>query len=171
MIERQEQLAPRQVSVCVLKYDGTEHRRWAATLVQQLESLVVLEGVFESEVEHHLMGLITSGTSSVEYYWLDRYYNVFRLTEKSGKFRSFYCNISTPAQLSNGVLTYVDLDIDVLVEPDFSYRVIDLDDFEANVKAQGYSEEIQSQAHEALAELISAIEARQFPFSTDGSAA
>lgn len=154
-----------RVTVNVQKFDGTEHRSWEATLVQQLDSLIILEGVFEGEVEHHLMGRITSGTSSVEYYWRDRYYNVFRLTEKSGKFRSFYCNISTPAELSNGVLTYVDLDIDVLVEPDFSYRVIDLDDFEANVTAQGYSEEIQNQAHEALAELISAIEARQFPFS------
>src|SRR5688572_10244053 len=104
--------SPPAVTVIVRKYDGTEHRRWAASLVEQWESLLVLEGVFEGEVDHHLMGRINSGTKSVEYYWLDRYYNVFRLTEPAGAFRSFYCNIGTPAQLANGVLTYIDLDID-----------------------------------------------------------
>lgn len=172
LIEKQsEQLSPERVTVCVRKYDGNEHRRWEAKIVEQQESLIVLEGVFEGEVEHYLMGRITNGTTSVEYYWQDRFYNVFRLTEPSGKFRSFYCNISTPAELANGVLTYVDLDIDVLVEPDFSYRVIDLDDFDANVAEHGYSEAIQKRAHEALAELISLIETRQFPFDRLGDLA
>ena len=156
--------AAERVAVCVRKYDGTEHRRWEANLVEQKESLIVLEGVFEGEVDHHLMGRINSGTRSVEYYWRDRYYNVFRLTEPAGAFRSFYCNISTPAELADGVLTYVDLDIDVLVEPDFSYRVIDLDDFEANVVAHCYPKEIQARVHDALAELTTLIETRQFPF-------
>ncbi len=165
LIEKQsEEVAPERVTVLVRRYDGTEHRRWQANIVERRDSLIVLEGVFEGEVEHHLMGRINRGTRSVEYYWLDRYYNVFRLTEQSGTFRSFYCNISTPAELDNGVLTYVDLDIDVLVEPDFSYRVIDLDDFEANAVKQSYPEELQRRAHEALSELISMIEARQFPF-------
>lgn len=165
LIDRQSpQVGPARVDVCVRKYDGTEHRRWEANLVEQQESLIVLEGVFEGEVDHHLMGRINSGTKSIEYYWRDRYYNVFRLTEPAGTFRSFYCNISTPAELTGGVLTYVDLDIDVLVEPDFSYRVIDLDDFEANVTQHSYPAEIQRRAHEALAQLISLIETRQFPF-------
>ncbi|MEO8436760.1 MAG: DUF402 domain-containing protein [Pyrinomonadaceae bacterium] len=165
LIDKQSPPAARaRVNVCVRKYDGTEHRRWEADLVEERESLIVLEGVFEGEVDHHLMGRINSGTKSVEYYWRDRYYNVFRLTERTGSFRSFYCNISTPATLADGVLTYVDLDIDVLVEPNFSYRVIDLDDFEANVIQHAYPEEIQTRAHAALAELISLIETRQFPF-------
>ena len=165
LIDRQTApVVPVRIAVCVRKYDGTEHRRWEADLVEQRESLIVLEGVFEGEVDHHLMGRINSGTRSVEYYWRDRYYNVFRLTEPTGTFRSFYCNISTPAELVDGVLTYVDLDIDILVEPDFSYRVIDLDDFEANVIQHGYPVEIQTRAHEALTELISLIGTRQFPF-------
>jgi uncharacterized protein len=161
---KEDQLAPSRIDVVVRKYDGTEHRRWQADLIKQSGPLIVLEGVFEGEIEHQLMGRITSGTRSVEYYWLDRCYNVFRLTEKEGTFRSFYCNIGTPAVLAGSVLTYVDLDIDVLVEPDFSYRVIDLDDFEANIVTQGYSQDVQSKARTALAELITLIEERQFPF-------
>jgi uncharacterized protein len=159
-----------RVTVCVHKYDGVEHRRWQANLVQQRQSLIVLQGVFEGEVNHHLMGRIANGTTSIEYYWLNRYYNVFRLIEPSGEFRSFYCNISTPVQWTNNMLTYIDLDIDVLVEPDFSYRIIDLDDFEANAERLKYPDEIQRNAKESLAELVSLIEHRQFPFSEVWSA-
>jgi protein associated with RNAse G/E len=162
-----EPLALSRIDVVVRKYDGTEHRRWQADLIKQSGPLIVLEGVFEGEIEHDMIGRITSGTRSVEYYWLDRCYNVFRLTEKEGTFRSFYCNIGTPAMLADNVLTYVDLDIDVLVEPDFSYRVIDLDEFEANVVTLGYSQAVQSKARTALAALITLIEERQFPFSVE----
>ena len=60
--------------------------------------------------------------------------------------------------------SFIDLDIDVLVKPDFSYRVLDLDDFEANASRYGYSAEVQETAHAALAELIRLIETRSFPF-------
>jgi protein associated with RNAse G/E len=164
---KEDELATSRIDVVVRKYDGTEHRRWQADLIKQSGPLIVLEGVFEGEIEHQLMGRITAGTRSVEYYWLDRCYNVFRLTEKEGTFRSFYCNIGTPAVLADSVLEYVDLDIDVLVEPDFSYSVIDLDEFEANIVTQEYSPEVQSKARTALAELITLIEERQFPFQSE----
>jgi protein associated with RNAse G/E len=163
--EQSSDVAPERITVSVRKYDGSEHRSWQADLIERRDDLIVLEGVFEGEIEHEMMGRITHGTRSVEYYWLDRCYNVFRLTESSGEFRSFYCNINTPPVLLDHVLTYVDLDIDVLVEPDFSYRVIDIDEFEANAEALGYSEEIQRSAMDSLAELISLIEKHQFPFS------
>ena len=162
-----EPLSLKRIDIVVRKHDGTEHRRWQADLIKQSGPLIVLEGVFDGEIEHEMMGRITSGTRSVEYYWLDRCYNVFRLTEKEGTFRSFYCNIGTPAVLADNVLTYVDLDIDVLVEPDFSYRVIDLDEFEANIVTLKYSRDVQAKARTALAELITLIEERQFPFSVE----
>ena len=67
-------------------------------------------------------------------------------------------------------MSYVDLDIDVLVAPDFSYRVVDTDEFEANAVRLNYPPEVQRGAKESLVELLSLIEMRQFPFLTDGSA-
>jgi len=63
------------------------------------------------------------------------------------------------------VLTYIDLDIDILVQPDLSYQVLDLEEFAENAARYGYSEEIKRQAHAAVATLISMIETCQFPFS------
>lgn len=154
-----------RLTVCVRKYDGSEHRRWQAEVIERDGPLIVLDGLFEEEVEHDLLGHIPRGTRSIEYYWLDRWYNIFRFGENSGSSTSFYCNINTPPVLASGVLTYVDLDIDVLVEADFSYRVIDVDEFKANAVELGYPKEIQRRAQESLSELISMVETRRFPFA------
>ena len=146
------------IRVRVLKYDGTEHRSWAARVLNLNDSLLMLGAVFNEEIEHALIGTIASGTISTEYYWLDRWYNVFRFSDR------FYCNVSMPPSFDGHVLSYVDLDIDVLVKPDFSYQVLDLEDFEDNARALNYPLEVRENAHAALAELIRLIETRSFPF-------
>jgi uncharacterized protein len=149
-----------EIVVRVYKYDGREHRRWKARVVEQVGPLIVLDAVFDEDVEHNLLGKIALGTVSKEYYWLDRWYNVFRFSDPVNGFYRFYCNVNEPPRFDGSALTYVDLDIDVLVESDFSYKILDLDDFEANK----YSAEIQHNARAAVDELIALVESRSFPF-------
>ena len=111
-----------------------------------------------------MLGTISVGTASVEYYWLDRWYNVFRFSEPTGELRNFYCNVNVPPAFDGQVLSYVDLDIDVLVESNFSYKVLDLAEFEQNTERYAYPIEIQNNARRAVAELIGLIESRSFPF-------
>lgn len=143
------------IVVRVYKYDGREHRRWAARIVKQVGPLIVLDAVFDVEVEHALLGKIALGTISKEYYWQDRWYNVFRFSDR------FYCNVTKPPVFDGSILSYIDLDIDVLVESDFSYKVLDVDDFEAN----HYPPDVEHHARQALEELIGLVETRSFPFN------
>ena len=159
--------APDPVTVRVLKYDGTEYRRWDATLARQQDQMIVLDAEFEFDVEHHLLGGIPRGTRTVEYYWLDRWYNVFRFLEADGTTKLLYCNVNMPPTICRGVLSYIDLDIDILVRPDCSYQILDLEEFAVNAARYGYSEQVKTRAHEAVNELISMIKARQFPFASN----
>jgi protein associated with RNAse G/E len=152
------------IVVSVLKYDGREHRRWPARIAETVGPLIILDAVFDEEIEHDLLGKVLSGTISTEYYWLDRWYNVFRFSSSDRVLQKFYCNINAPPQFDGRVLSYVDLDIDVLVEPDLTYRILDEDDFEQNARRYGYPEEIRANARRALTEVIGLIESRAFPF-------
>lgn len=152
------------IVVSVLKYDGREHRRWPARIAETVGPLIVLDAVFDEEIEHDLLGKVLSGTISTEYYWLDRWYNVFRFSSSDQVLQKFYCNINAPPQFDGRVLSYVDLDIDVLVEPDLTYRILDEEDFEQNARRYGYPEEIRANARRALTEVIGLIESRAFPF-------
>ena len=73
--------------------------------------------------------------------------------------------MNVPATLVDNVLSYVDLDLDILVEPDSSYRILDVEDFERNTKRYEYSAEVQANARRAVDELARMIETRAFPFS------
>jgi len=125
---------------------------------------LILDAVFEEEIQHDLLGTISPGTHSTEYYWLDRWYNVFRFSDPDQNLKSFYCNVNLPPQFDGRVLSYIDLDIDVLVAPDLTYRILDIDDFEENAKRYPYPEEVQANARRALAELTALIASRSFPF-------
>jgi protein associated with RNAse G/E len=149
----------------VRKYDGVEHRRWPAHIERIEDSLLVLDAVFDEEIEHDLLGTISSGTISTEYYWLDRWYNVFRFSDAERGLKNFYCNINQPPVFDGRLLSYVDLDIDVLVAPDLTYKILDEEDFDANAMRYSYPDDVQTNARLALAELIELIEARAFPFN------
>lgn len=126
--------------------------------------MLVLDGEFDQDIEHDLLGKIASGTLSREYYWLDRWYNVFRFSDPDQQLKSFYCNINMPPSFDGEILSYTDLDIDVLVKPDFTYQVLDLEDFERHAALYQYPEEVKANTRRALNELIGLIESRAFPF-------
>jgi protein associated with RNAse G/E len=153
-----------KITVRVLKYDGTEYRRWPATVARRSDPLLVLDAEFADAVTHPLLGNINRGTRTIEYYWLDRWYNVFQFLEADGSTKLFYCNINMPPEINGGVLSYVDLDLDVLVQPDFSYQVLDRDEFAANAERYSYTEQVRTQTDKAVNELLAMIAARQFPF-------
>lgn len=156
--------AAEEVLIRVMKYDGRIHRTWRARLTACRENLLVLDAAFEDEIKHSQLGLIRRGTVSIEYYWLDRWYNVFRFLEPDGSVRNFYCNVNLPPVFDGRVISYVDLDIDIVVLPDFSYEILDMDEFEANAERYRYPAEVLEGARLALRELQALIERRAFPF-------
>lgn len=160
----EESDAPPEIIVRACKYDGTEHRRWHARLESRRDSLIVLDARFDREIRHSLLGTILPGTISIEYYWLDRWYNVFRFHEPTGQLRSYYCNVNVPPRFDGRVLSYVDLDIDILVAPDLSFTIVDEDEFESNAAHFRYPSEVRERARDALSELVTLIESRRFPF-------
>jgi uncharacterized protein len=133
-------------------------------LVEKNDSLLVFVGEFETEVRHSKIGVIRRGSLSYEYYWLDRWYNIFRFHQPEGDLHCFYCNLNMPPAFADGVLDYVDLDIDVLVRKDFSFEILDLEEFEENAEKFGYSDKLKSKIQKTLEELLQIIDKRKFPF-------
>jgi hypothetical protein len=159
----------RIITVNACKYDNSVHRSWDCRLVEETADLWIFVGVFKEEIRHSLLGVIRPETVSVEFYWKNRWYNVFRFHEPEGELRNYYCNVNMPPVLDETVLTYIDLDIDVLVAPDLSFQILDLDEFEENAVKHKYPAEIVEKAKNSLLELLSLIKNREFPFDFDSS--
>lgn len=146
------------------KFDGGIHRSWKAELIRRKHSLLELVGIFEFDVNHLHLGFIRRGTISYEFYWLDRWYNVFRFHEPNGDLRNYYCNLNMPPAFNKGVLEYIDLEIDVLVWNDFSYEILDREEFEENAAKYNFPADLIKETEKSLEELLEMIKIRQFPF-------
>lgn len=157
-----------EITVESHKYDGSSHRSWQANVIEKQGPLIILDGRFAEEVSHPILGKIARGTISIEYYWLDRWYSIFRFQEPSGELRNYYCNINMPPTFDGHTLTFVDLDMDILVAPDLSYKILDEDEFELNTARFNYPMEVKTKAHMALNDLVALIESKQFPFDYAG---
>lgn len=151
------------VTINSRNYDGTIRRSWRCRFAKQCGSRLSFDGVFDRDIEHQDLGIIRRGTVSYEYYWLDRWYNVFRFHEPDGEFRNFYCNINTPPIFRRGVLDYVDLDLDIVIWPGGSFKILDQDEFALNVDVFNYPPDVIAAALGTVRDLVGLIESGKFP--------
>jgi protein associated with RNAse G/E len=63
----------------------------------------------------------------------NRWYNIFQISAPDGTLKGWYANVGLPAELrpETGELQYVDLALDVWMEPDGRFVVLDQDEFDA----------------------------------------
>ncbi len=156
-------MPPQLITVNSRKYDQSIRRSWQCELLERNGSMLLFRGVFDDSVSHPDLGEIKRGTISYEYYWLDRWYNIFRFHEPDGTLSKYYCNINMPPVFENGVLDYIDLDLDVVVWPGSNYMILDEVEYKENAIKYRYSEEVLLNAAAALSDVVSLIKNNQLP--------
>jgi protein associated with RNAse G/E len=103
-----------------------------------------------------------TGTRSLRYdclqfYWQQRWYMLSAFYRNHSLLHTYAMIIQPPAiQLDR--LTYVDLDLSILVEPDMSYEVLTQAEFDFAAQTLPYSEETRISALMALRTLTSSIQ-------------
>src|SRR5512143_2387693 len=87
---------------------------YEGVLLRRDEHMIVLEALFD-RVDMPLMDVVfKTGDRFVEYYYTDRWYNIFAIHDREdGKIKGWYCNIGKPAMISDGIVSYVDLALDL----------------------------------------------------------
>jgi len=126
----------------VYEYEGDELRRD--------ETSIVLEALFTRDDMPFMDVIFKKGDRFVEYYYSDRWYNIFAIYDRDdGHLKGWYCNIGKPAVIEKGVVSYVDLALDLWVSTTGEKTVLDEDEFEAS----GLDEDTRNSALLGLAEL------------------
>jgi protein associated with RNAse G/E len=154
----------KDITINARKFDGSIHRSWNARFVDQKNTLLTFVGEFAKEVNHPDLGIIRRGTISYEFYWLDRWYNVFRFHEPNGQLRNYYCNINKPPTFVDNVLDYIDLDIDILIWQDHNYEILDTEEYKQNVELYNYPDFIKENVKKNIDILLEKIKIKKFPF-------
>ncbi len=96
------------------------------------ETSVKLEALFDRADMPFMDVVFKMGDRFVEYYFTDRWYNIFVIHERAtDKVKGWYCNVGKPAFIEDGTVSYVDLALDLWVSADGRQTVLDEDEFEA----------------------------------------
>lgn len=126
----------------LIEYEGEELRRD--------EKSIVIEALFTRDDMPFMDVVFKKGDRFVEYYYSDRWYNIFEIYDRDdGRIKGWYCNVGMPAVIEDGLVSYVDLALDLWVSADGQQTVLDEDEFEA----LGLNTELRNSALQGLSEL------------------
>jgi hypothetical protein len=70
-----------------------------------------------------------TGDFFIEWFFTDRWYNIFEIHAASGELKGWYCNVAEPAAISAGLVACRDLLLDLWVGPQGEMQVLDEEEF------------------------------------------
>lgn len=105
---------------------------------------------------------------AIQFFGLDKPLTVLACFDADGSLIEWQCDAALPAIRGGGMIEYVDLDLDVMVNPDGTHFVRDLEEFEERSVSLNYSEEAKAAAWKGVALALLLLKRKRYPF--DGSA-
>ena len=90
----------------------------------------------------------------IEYFW----------DNESDEFKCFYVNFQVPFQRSPCGIDALDLELDIVVNPDFSWRWKDVDDYQKAIESGIILKEWMQAIEGAKMEVLERLEKRSYPF-------
>lgn len=140
---------------------GEEQIQYPATVLTHIEQGVILDAYWEHPRRDLGYTVFEPGDHFVEYYYTDRWFNIFAISTADGLLKGWYCNIAAPALLLEERVEQIDLLLDVWVNPDRTWLILDEDEFAAD---RTLTEDQRQQARLGLQELLALIQTRGSPF-------
>jgi len=123
---------------------------YEGTLLSRDDNSIKLEAIFDRADMPLVDVVFKMGDRFIEYYYTDRWYNIFVVHDGvNGKIKGWYCNIGKPAVIEDGIVSYIDLALDLWVSANGKQTVLDEDEFEA----LNLAEELRTGALNGLEEL------------------
>jgi protein associated with RNAse G/E len=108
------------------------------------------------------------GDTLYEYFYTDRWYNIYQLNAVDGTLKGWYCNITRPAIFGDDTIESEDLELDMFVSPDrTTILVLDEEEYAARGLEQS-DPDAHRAAWAALVELQEMARRGTAPFCTEG---
>src|SRR5215472_9568684 len=101
------------VTVIKLNPLGEEKTRYSAKILTRLDNVLILDAYWENPRRDLGYTIFEPGDHFVEYYYTNRWFNIFAISAADGTRKGWYCNIAAPVQISEERIEQVDLLLDV----------------------------------------------------------
>jgi hypothetical protein len=147
-----------KIIVDKLNLQGELKWRYEGEFIARGADWLTLEAFFDRDDMPFMDTVWKRGDRFVETYYTGRGYNIFEIFDRdNGELKGYYCNVTRPAQVSDGRVAYVDLYLDFWVSASGAQTVLDEDEF----LAADLDEETRRFAWSALADLRSRFKSKR----------
>ena len=165
MIELDSQMK-KWVKVQAYKHDGILHRQWSpAYLVEETEDYWALVSKASLVTETAGRKWMTK-EKAVFILFKKRWMNVIAMF-KENRGICYYVNIASPTLMDNGMLKYIDYDLDIKLYPDGVERTLDENEYERHIKTYGYPAKLSQAIEKSAREVKDMIAGGIFPFQNE----
>jgi protein associated with RNAse G/E len=121
------------MKITVLKKNLAGEVTWMyeGRVIRYEPDAVILEALFNRPDTPFMDVTLKENDRFLETFYMDRWYNIFEIYDRdNGRIKGWYCNIGKPAELEDGIISYVDLALDLWISADGKQTVLDEDEFE-----------------------------------------
>lgn len=121
-------------SITVYKYNhaGEYVLQYEGDVLERGATWVCLRALFDRDDADLGFVVFRRGDAFIEWFYSDRWYNVFQVYDgDSPRLKGWYCNITRPAEISEGDVRADDLELDVFVSPNGTIMLLDEKEFSA----------------------------------------
>jgi len=151
--------------VVLLRFDGEVRDSWQASVESKTNDAIALRAVATKRLKFDDF-TIERGDLVRQYFPSKDWFYIQEYSDSQGRLNGWYCNIGTPPSLKNSTITTRDLLLDIFVEADRSYGL--LDQVELEEKRDLIPASTLRKITEARDKLVQMVEGREPPFDRAG---
>ena len=145
---------------------GEAQIRYSGEIIERLAHGVVIHARWTTPERDLGYTVFKPGDQFTEYYYTDRWYNIFDIMRSDGTRKGWYCNVAEPAHIHDEVIEQIDLLLDVWVDPQGKALILDEDEFVADTTL---TQAQRIGAQHGLQALLQLLAARQEVFASLGA--
>ena len=147
------------------KHDGSLHRTWAKGYVMEANEKRIVCVTNKTWVSESDGRRWVTREPAIYFFYPDKWFNVISMIRKTGIY--YYCNIASPSIYDGESLKNIDYDLDLKVNPQYGWTILDEDEYVEHGIEMGYSEELKKAIEKGLDQVIELVAERKSPFDHD----
>lgn len=151
-----------KLTIHCYKHNGKLHRIWEEALVLDLDDEMLVCGnnrvkITEADGRTH-----RTNEPAIVFLYRKRWFHITGQLKEAGLF--YKCDIASPFLIDNGIIKYIDYDLDLRVFPDGGFRILDKNEYNYHRKLMKYPFEIDIILKKELSDLIEMKRKNNGPF-------
>jgi hypothetical protein len=140
---------------------GEPKIQYSGEIIKRSHDEVIIQAYWQQPAKDLGYTEFEPGDSFTEYYYTDKWFNIFAIASTDGRRKGWYCNVAEPASISGDSIMQIDLLLDVWVNPTGKTLILDEDEFNADTTL---TDEQRRGAEQGLHQLLALIAERREPF-------